>query len=114
MYERVLSYRQSPLIGISQSLDPDRFQPRVVHCLCDGLSAAVNNDRLHANGSHKGDIGQQLFAQTGIVEDTSAEFDDHDSAAEAADILHRLDERTGFCDSFFHLVIPEKIEKTKK
>ncbi|MBA7674031.1 hypothetical protein ES703_82238 [subsurface metagenome] len=102
MYERMLCYCQGSLVGISSALYPDRLEARLVHCLCDGLSAAVDDNRLHPDGGHKGDIGQQLFLQRSIFEDAAAEFDNHDSPPKPADIFHRLDERTSFCNSFLH------------
>jgi hypothetical protein len=98
----MLGYGQGALVGISTTLDPDRLKAGLVHRLCDGLSAAVDDNRLHPDGGHEGDIGQELFSQRDIFEDAAAELYYDDSAAKAADILHRLDERTSFCNSFFH------------
>jgi hypothetical protein len=89
--ERMLYDSQRSFIGIAAALYPFRFEAGFVHRFCYGFSAAVNDYRPYADGVHKGNVGQEFLAQKFIVEDAAAEFNDDDSASEAADVLHRFD-----------------------
>ena len=99
----MLSDGQRPLICIPPPLDPLGLQTRFVHGLGNGLATAVDEDRTDADDGHEDDIRQQLLLLFHVIEDAAAEFDDHDSVAKPADVLHGLDQGAGFCNGLFHL-----------
>ena len=104
-HEGVFDDVEGSLVGVAPAVHPGRFEAGFVHGLGDGLAAAVHDQRPHADGLHKGNVGEQLFAQGLIVEHGAAEFYDDNLAGEETDVLHRFNECTGFLNGLFHVSV---------
>ena len=98
---------ESGVVGVAPSLNESRGQTRSLHCLGDRLSAAVNDDRPHANCLHEHHVDQQGSKRLGVFHHGTPELDHRESAMKLSDITKRLDEDVRLADRFFmHGKIP--------
>ena len=65
-------------------------------------AAAVNDDRLHADGFHKDEIGHEVIDSDIVFHKTAAKLDDGRLSAMLADPFHCFNENVGFCCRHFN------------
>ncbi len=75
----------------------------MLHPGVDGLAAAVDDDRPHADAAHEGDVFEDVADDGGVVHGGPAELDDDGFAPEALDVRQGFDENGGFLDGLFHV-----------
>src|SRR5690606_7228213 len=62
------------VIGVPSPLDKSRFDARLLHGAADGLAAAVNQNRPHADRLHEHDVSQTGSYGSRVLQGASAQL----------------------------------------